>query len=117
MYPVFSFHLRAEFGIYVRTSLSRTFPHDGQTGLSLVARSTLSSNQISPLVILSEKCASLAKRISQSQDLLLAIEGSASCNKRQVPRDALVVYGQLRAARNDNCVKGVLLGAGYQPGL
>ena len=33
-------------GVYVRTSLSRTFPHDSKTGLSLVARSTLSSNQI-----------------------------------------------------------------------
>ncbi len=42
---------------------------------------------------------------------------SASCNKRQLPRDALVVQAQLRAARNDNCVKGALLGAGYQPGL
>ena len=29
--------------VIVRTSLSRTFLHDGQIGLSLIARSTLSS--------------------------------------------------------------------------
>jgi len=34
-------------GHSVRTSLSRTFPHDGQIGLSLIARSTLSSNSSS----------------------------------------------------------------------
>jgi hypothetical protein len=31
--------------VIVRTSLSRTFLHDGQIGLSLIARSTLSSNK------------------------------------------------------------------------
>ena len=67
MYPAFASYLRSEgwksafirfstFGFAegrrpgshsVRTSLSRTFPHDGQIGLSLIARSTLSSNSSS----------------------------------------------------------------------
>jgi hypothetical protein len=32
-------------GASVQASLSRTFLHDGQIGLSLIARSTLSSNR------------------------------------------------------------------------
>ena len=34
-------------GAYVQTSLSRAFPHDGQTGLSLVARSTFPRKKLS----------------------------------------------------------------------
>ena len=44
MYPSnLSTNLRRDEGAYVQTSLSRTFVHNGQTGLSLVARSTFSS--------------------------------------------------------------------------
>jgi hypothetical protein len=44
MYPSnLSTNLRRCEGAYVQTSLSRTFVHNRQTGLSLVARSTFSS--------------------------------------------------------------------------
>jgi hypothetical protein len=47
MYPSnLSTNLRRCEGAYVQTSLSRTFVHNGQTGLSLVARSTFSSKNI-----------------------------------------------------------------------
>src|ERR1700692_1723966 len=48
MYPSsLSTNLRRCYGAYVQTSLSRTFVHKGQTGLSLVARSTFSSKNFS----------------------------------------------------------------------
>jgi hypothetical protein len=46
MYPSsLQTNLRGREGAYVQTSLARTFPHDGQTGLSLVARSTFPRNK------------------------------------------------------------------------
>jgi hypothetical protein len=53
MYPSNLPYLRRREGAYVQTSLSRAFPHDGQTGLSLVARSTLSSKTFPKLSALS----------------------------------------------------------------
>jgi len=46
MYPSYLPYLRRNEGAYVQTSLSRTFPHNGQIGLSLVARSTYPRNNI-----------------------------------------------------------------------
>ena len=46
MYPLYLPYLRSNKGANVQTSLSRAFPLDGQTGLSLVARSTFSSKYI-----------------------------------------------------------------------
>ncbi len=46
MYPSnLQTNLRRREGAYVQTSLARAFPHDGQTGLSPVARSTFSSKE------------------------------------------------------------------------
>jgi hypothetical protein len=56
MYPSnLSTNLRRDEGAYVQTSLSRTFVHNGQTGLSLVARSTFSSKKSSQLSAISSQ--------------------------------------------------------------
>ena len=65
-------NLRMRQGILVQASLSRSFLHDGHAGLSLAARSTLSSNQIFLFVI--------PNRFSG--------EESAVGSKKQIPRYA-----------------------------
>ena len=56
MYPSnLQTNLRRREGAYVQTSLSRAFPHDGQTGLSPVARSTFSSKIFPKLSVLSSQ--------------------------------------------------------------
>jgi hypothetical protein len=65
MYPsTLSTNLRRDEGAYVQTSLSRTFVHNGQTGLSLVARSTFSS-KINTLLAISSGLLAEPNRFSE----------------------------------------------------